>query len=308
MNVLSVAAAYGVLVIVFQWGWFDGFLGFESLGYVQAITPALLLAVVFGLIMDYEVFMLSRIKERYQATGDNQQAVAAGPGGEREDDLERRADHGRRVRDLRRHRRAAGQGDRRRPGGGDRARRHDRAARPRPDDDGADGRLRTGGCRSGWTGACPTWTSSPRPATGARDAGGVDPHEPRPCSSPGARPASAARPPSGSPRTAGPSTRRRAGPESIADLEAAGCKTLALDVNSEESMAAAVRVEAAEGAIGALVNNAGIQEIGAIETRADGPRARRCSRPTSSGRCGSPSSCCRACARRARAGSSPSAR
>ena len=78
MNVLSVAAAYGVLVIVFQWGWFDGFLGFESLGYVQAITPALLLAIVFGLSMDYEVFMLSRIKERYQATGDNRRAVAEG--------------------------------------------------------------------------------------------------------------------------------------------------------------------------------------------------------------------------------------
>jgi len=56
-------------------------------------------------------------------------------------------------------------------------------------------------------------------------------------------------------------------PEAIADLEAAGCRTLALDVNSEESMRAAVEtVEAAEGAIGALVNNAGIQEIGAIET------------------------------------------
>src|SRR3954470_12860984 len=56
-------------------------------------------------------------------------------------------------------------------------------------------------------------------------------------------------------------------PESIADLEAAGCRTLALDVNREESMRAAVEtVEAAEGAVGALVNNAGIQEIGAIET------------------------------------------
>src|SRR4029079_11007055 len=73
-----VAASYGVLVVVFQWGWFDGFLGFQSLGYVQAITPALLLAVVFGLSMDYEVFMLSRIKERYHATGDTQQAVAQG--------------------------------------------------------------------------------------------------------------------------------------------------------------------------------------------------------------------------------------
>lgn len=78
MNALSVAAAYGVLVMVFQWRWFDGVTGFESLGYVQAITPALLLAVVFGLSMDYEVFMLSRIKERYAATGDTQQAVAQG--------------------------------------------------------------------------------------------------------------------------------------------------------------------------------------------------------------------------------------
>jgi RND superfamily putative drug exporter len=77
MNVLSVAAAYGVLVAVFQWGWFD-WTGFEHLGYVQAITPALLLAIVFGLSMDYEVFMLSRIKERYHATGDNRQAVAQG--------------------------------------------------------------------------------------------------------------------------------------------------------------------------------------------------------------------------------------
>jgi RND superfamily putative drug exporter len=77
MNVLSVAAAYGVLVMVFQWGWFD-WTGFDHLGYVQAITPALLLAIVFGLSMDYEVFMLSRIKERYQATGDNRQAVAQG--------------------------------------------------------------------------------------------------------------------------------------------------------------------------------------------------------------------------------------
>ncbi len=78
MNVLSVAAAYGVLVTVFQYGWFDGITGYDSLGYVQALTPALLLAIVFGLSMDYEVFMLSRIKERFQATGDNRKAVAQG--------------------------------------------------------------------------------------------------------------------------------------------------------------------------------------------------------------------------------------
>ena len=73
MNLLSVAAAYGVLVAIFQWGWIDGFLGFESLGYIQAMTPPFLLAVVFGLSMDYEVFLLTRIRERYAATGDTQQ-------------------------------------------------------------------------------------------------------------------------------------------------------------------------------------------------------------------------------------------
>ncbi len=78
MNVLSVAAAYGVLVMVFQWGWLDGLTGFEHLGYIQALTPALLLAIVFGLSMDYEVFLLSRIKERYDVHGDNARAVAEG--------------------------------------------------------------------------------------------------------------------------------------------------------------------------------------------------------------------------------------
>ena len=78
MNLLSVAAAYGVLVMVFQYGWFDGLLGFDSLGYVNAMTPPFLLAIVFGLSMDYEVFLLSRISERYDATGDTRTAVAEG--------------------------------------------------------------------------------------------------------------------------------------------------------------------------------------------------------------------------------------
>jgi uncharacterized membrane protein YdfJ with MMPL/SSD domain len=78
MNVLSVAAAWGVLVAVFQYGWLDGISGYNSLGYVQAVTPPLLLAIVFGLSMDYEVFLLSRIRERYLATGDNRLAVSEG--------------------------------------------------------------------------------------------------------------------------------------------------------------------------------------------------------------------------------------
>jgi RND superfamily putative drug exporter len=78
MNLLSVGAAYGVLVAVFQWGRVDGFLGFESLGYINTMTPPFLLAIVFGLSMDYEVFLLSRIRERYDATGDTRTAVAEG--------------------------------------------------------------------------------------------------------------------------------------------------------------------------------------------------------------------------------------
>jgi uncharacterized membrane protein YdfJ with MMPL/SSD domain len=81
MNLLSIGAAYGVLVVVFQWGWLDGLLGFESLGAIDTLNPPLILAVVFGLSMDYEVFLLSRIKERYQAHGDNRRAVAEGLSG-----------------------------------------------------------------------------------------------------------------------------------------------------------------------------------------------------------------------------------
>ena len=78
MNLLSVAAAYGVLVAVFQYGWLDGLLGYHSLGYINTMTPPFLLAIVFGLSMDYEVFLLSRIRERYDATGDTTRAVAQG--------------------------------------------------------------------------------------------------------------------------------------------------------------------------------------------------------------------------------------
>ena len=78
LNLLSVGAAYGVVVAVFQWGWADGLFGFESPGYVDTITPPLILAVVFGLSMDYEVFLLTRIRERFGATGDTRAAVSEG--------------------------------------------------------------------------------------------------------------------------------------------------------------------------------------------------------------------------------------
>jgi RND superfamily putative drug exporter len=78
LNLLSVGAAYGVVVAVFQWGWLDGLFGYQSPGHVDWLTPPLVLAVVFGLSMDYEVFLLSRIRERYAATGDTRTAVAEG--------------------------------------------------------------------------------------------------------------------------------------------------------------------------------------------------------------------------------------
>ncbi len=78
MNLLSVGAAYGVLVIVFEWGWSDSLLHFHSLGYLETLTPPLILAIVFGLSMDYEIFLLSRIREQWVITGDIESAVAKG--------------------------------------------------------------------------------------------------------------------------------------------------------------------------------------------------------------------------------------
>jgi RND superfamily putative drug exporter len=78
MNLLSIGAAYGVLIAIFQWGWLDGFLGFESQGALETINVPLIFAVVFGLSMDYEVFLMSRIRERYRRHGDNERAVAEG--------------------------------------------------------------------------------------------------------------------------------------------------------------------------------------------------------------------------------------
>ena len=76
-NLLSIGASYGVLVAVFQWGWAD-FTGFQHIGTIGTLTPPLVLAITFGLSMDYEVFLLSRIRERYGVHGDTRRAVAEG--------------------------------------------------------------------------------------------------------------------------------------------------------------------------------------------------------------------------------------
>jgi putative drug exporter of the RND superfamily len=77
MNLLSIGAAYGVIVAIFQNGWGNSLLGVTE-GPIEAWVPMMLFAVVFGLSMDYEVFLLSRIKEEYDRTHDNASAVASG--------------------------------------------------------------------------------------------------------------------------------------------------------------------------------------------------------------------------------------
>jgi putative drug exporter of the RND superfamily len=78
MNLLSIGAAYGVIVAVFQWGWGASLIGVGEQGPIEAWAPMMLFAILFGLSMDYEVFLLSRIREDYDRSGDNAVAVADG--------------------------------------------------------------------------------------------------------------------------------------------------------------------------------------------------------------------------------------
>ncbi len=78
MNMLSAGAAFGVLVAVFQWGWAGSLLGLTQTGPIEAFVPVMMFAILFGLSMDYEVFLVSRIYEEWHRTGDNRLAVTRG--------------------------------------------------------------------------------------------------------------------------------------------------------------------------------------------------------------------------------------
>jgi RND superfamily putative drug exporter len=78
MNLLSVGAAYGLLVLVFQKGYGHQLFGFQQTTTVQSWVPIFLFCILFGLSMDYHVFLLSRIREHYEETGKNKEAVAVG--------------------------------------------------------------------------------------------------------------------------------------------------------------------------------------------------------------------------------------
>jgi uncharacterized membrane protein YdfJ with MMPL/SSD domain len=78
LNLLSVAASYGVLVALFQWGWGESLLGFTSVHAVTSWLPLFLFVVLFGLSMDYHVFILSRIREAYDRIGHTDEAISDG--------------------------------------------------------------------------------------------------------------------------------------------------------------------------------------------------------------------------------------
>jgi putative drug exporter of the RND superfamily len=78
MNLLSIGASYGIVVAIFQWGWLHSLVGVGKGAPIEPFLPMMLFAIVFGLSMDYEVFLLSRMKEEFDRTGDNATAVADG--------------------------------------------------------------------------------------------------------------------------------------------------------------------------------------------------------------------------------------
>ncbi len=137
LNLLSVGAAYGVLVLVFQHTWAQSLLGFKSTGAITSWLPLFLFVILFGLSMDYHVFILSRIRESYdkgmstEGRDRSRDQVDGRPGYERGDR------DGRGVRDLRVAGSARVQAARCRPGGGDPARRHARPGDPAAGDDEA---------------------------------------------------------------------------------------------------------------------------------------------------------------------------
>jgi RND superfamily putative drug exporter len=77
MNVLSIASAYGIVIAIFQWGWLGSLFGTEA-APIEPFIPMMMFAIVFGLSMDYEVFLLSRVREEFDRTGDAKGSVADG--------------------------------------------------------------------------------------------------------------------------------------------------------------------------------------------------------------------------------------
>ena len=156
MNLVTVGAAFGFATLVFQHGYGASLIGIEHQGFVDAWAPLFFFALLFGLSMDYQLFLLAAIKERYQATGDTRRAIGEGIartgrpitnaaiimiivfiafGVTGPDPADRARPH---------------------PGHGRPARRHRRPGDARPGDDGPARRARTGTPRSGCRRSSPT--------------------------------------------------------------------------------------------------------------------------------------------------------
>ncbi len=101
MNLLSVGAAFGFATVVFQHGFGAGLIGIQHQGFVDAWAPLFFFALLFGLSMDYQLFLLAAIRERYEATGDTQTSHPRGNRPDRATHHERCADHDRGVRRVR---------------------------------------------------------------------------------------------------------------------------------------------------------------------------------------------------------------
>nr|WP_055506367.1 MMPL family transporter [Nonomuraea pusilla] len=78
MNALSLSASFGAITLIFQRGWLSGLLGFDPAGWLDVVFPVLILVMAFGLALDYEVFLVSRIREEWDRTGDSAESVAVG--------------------------------------------------------------------------------------------------------------------------------------------------------------------------------------------------------------------------------------
>ena len=78
MNLLAAAASFGVVVAVFQWGWLSGLLGLGKAGPIEPFLPVIMLAILFGLSMDYQVFLVSRMHEEWVHCHDNARAIRIG--------------------------------------------------------------------------------------------------------------------------------------------------------------------------------------------------------------------------------------
>ena len=141
LNLLSVGAAYGVLVLVFQNEWAEGLLNFNSSDSIVPWLPLFLFVVLFGLSMDYHVFLLTRVREAFDRGMNTEEAVSSADQEDGGRDHERRGGDGRGVRDLRDAHAARLQADGSRPGGGRSARRHDHPRRPAAGEHEAPGRL-----------------------------------------------------------------------------------------------------------------------------------------------------------------------